>query len=95
MTLRPVTIFVPLLDKTQHALTFGALMALAAAAYPGSRPILLGIALSMLGAAIELMQPYFDRSRDIWDWVADTIGIVAVLTLTILLRSRLTQRQRG
>lgn len=92
LTLRPLTVFVPGSDKTHHALTFGVLMALAGAAYPRSRPILLAVALSGFGAAIELVQPYFARSRDIWDWVADSVGIAVVLTIIVVLRTVGTQR---
>jgi VanZ family protein len=95
MTLRPITVFVPGSDKTQHAMTFGVLMALAAAAYPGTRLILLGVALSAFGAAIELIQPYFGRSRDVWDWVADSAGIIVVLALAAAIRAALAKRQRG
>ena len=44
-------------DKTQHAMTFGALMLLAVSAYPKARLIFLGFALSAFGAAIEFVQP--------------------------------------
>lgn len=85
-TLRPVTIIVPGSDKTQHAISFGTLMFLAAFAYPRARVSSLVIGLSALGAGIELIQPFFGRSDDIRDWVADTIGILIALLLVLAVR---------
>lgn len=94
MTLRPVTTFVPGSDKTQHALTFGTLMALAAVAFPKVRLVYLGLGLSALGAAIEIAQPFFGRSRDPWDWVADSLGILVVLAAAAALRAVRGEPQR-
>jgi VanZ family protein len=94
-TLRHISVAVPGSDKTHHAVTFGALTALAIAAYSRSRLIPLGVALSGFGAAIELIQPYFERSRDVWDWVADNVGIIIVLAVVVLVRAAQAKRQRG
>jgi VanZ family protein len=80
-TLREVTVPVPGSDKTHHAITFGVLMLLAAPAYPAVGLGSMAVSLSTLGAGIELIQPFFGRSDDIRDWVADTIGIVIAMLL--------------
>lgn len=92
-TLRPITVVVPGSDKTQHAISFGLLMLLAAPAFPRARPVNLAVALSALGAAIEFIQPYFGRSDDIRDWVADTIGI-AIALFPVLVGRRLLMRSK-
>jgi hypothetical protein len=53
------------------------LAALAAVAFPRAPIVGIGAALSALGAAIELVQglPIVNRDCDVFDWVADTIGI--------------------
>lgn len=86
VTLRPVTVIVPGSDKTQHAINFGTLMLLAAFAFPAVRLGSLVVGLSALGAAIELIQPYFGRTDDIRDWVADTVGIVIALLVVMAVR---------
>ncbi len=95
MTLRPITVMVPGSDKTQHAVTFAMLTALAILAYPRARLAALAVSLSGLGAAIELIQPYFGRSDDILDWVADTVGIAIVLVIAALIRAVLARQARG
>lgn len=85
-TLRPVTVIVPGSDKTQHAISFGMLMLLAAFAYPRARLSSLVIGLSALGAGIELIQPFFGRSDDVLDWVADTVGVLIALLLVLAVR---------
>ena len=56
-------------------------MAFAALAFPLSRtgrigllPVFIGA--SAFGGAIELIQPSFNRSADVNDWVADIIGVI-------------------
>lgn len=85
-TLRPLTITAPGSDKTQHAISFGALMLLAAAAYPRARASAIALALSGVGAAIELIQPWFGRGNEFLDWVADTMGIVIALLVILAIR---------
>jgi len=70
-------------DKVQHILAFIVLGALASAAYPGTRPLKIGIGLSLLGAVIELIQaiPALHRDSDPLDWVADTAAAAAILIL--------------
>lgn len=77
-------------DKYQHMLAFGTLAVLAAAAWPRTPLPQLGERLSFLGALIEVGQsiPELHRDCDIWDWVADTTVVVAVLLVVRLFRAR-------
>jgi VanZ family protein len=94
LTLRTVTWTAPGSDKTQHAITFGVLMLLASAAYPRARSSALAVSLSALGAAIELVQPFFGRSDDVRDWLADTLGIGVALLIVLAVRA-LRPQPRG
>jgi len=60
-------------DKLVHLAAFAAL------AFPLARTGRIGLLLVLLGASafggfIELIQPKFNRSADLYDWVADTLG---------------------
>ena len=73
-------------DKLVHLIAFAAL------AFPLSRtgrigllPVFIGA--SAFGGAIELIQPSFNRSADINDWVADVIGVVLGIGCGLLYRS--------
>lgn len=92
-TLRPPTVIVPFSDKAQHAATFGGLIVLGMLAYPRISLLRIVVALSALGALIEIIQPYFGRDRDLKDWIADTAGIL--LVLAAFGAARLLWRQRG
>lgn len=81
-------------DKFEHAATFGGLMVLAAIGWPRGRLLIQAFALSGLGAFIEFVQPYFGRDKDVKDWIADTIGILAVVALVMIAR-RLVPALRG
>ena len=61
-------------DKLVHLIAFAAL------AFPLARTGRLGllsvfIGASAFGGAIELIQPMFNRSADVNDWIADTVGV--------------------
>ena len=75
-------------DKSQHELAFVVLSLTAALAYPGARLVPVGIALSALGAIIELVQsiPILHRDCDIRDWYADSAAILITLILVGLAR---------
>ena len=77
-------------DKASHFIAFYALTALAAAAFPRRNLLVIGITLSAFGALIEVVQglKIVSRDRDVWDWVADTIAIAAVLGPTLLVEWR-------
>ena len=61
-------------DKLVHFVAFGALaFPLARTGRIGLLPILIGA--SVFGGAIELIQPSFNRSADVYDLVADIFGV--------------------
>lgn len=67
---------VPGSDKTHHFLAFFALALPLSFARPRLAPwIILGA--MAYGGAIELIQPYVGRDRDIYDFLADTAGAVS------------------
>ena len=70
-------------DKFEHSLAFAVLALLGALAYRATRLLRIGERLSLLGAAIELVQsiPGLHRDCDILDWVTDTIAVGIVLVL--------------
>jgi VanZ family protein len=60
-------------DKLVHFIAFAALaFPLAYTGRFGVIPVLIGA--SAFGAIIELIQPTFNRSAELSDWVADTLG---------------------
>ena len=72
------------------------LVAFAALAFPLARtgrigllPVFVGA--SAFGGAIELIQPSFNRSADVNDWVADIVGVTLGIGLGLLYR-RLRRR---
>jgi VanZ family protein len=80
-------------DKAEHFTAFFGLMLLSVVAFPRASLWRLGAILSVAGALVELIQatPLVNRDGDIKDWVADTIGILAVVGVMIggVLRDRL------
>ena len=73
-------------DKAEHFIAFYALTGLRVAAFPRRQLWVIGVLLSALGALIELVQglSVVHRDRDFWDWVADTIAIIAALSPMLL-----------
>ncbi len=73
-------------DKAEHFIAFYGLTGLAVAAFPRQKILLIAVLLSGFGALIEFVQglPMVHRDRDFWDWVADTLAIVAALSPMIL-----------
>ena len=62
-------------DQIVHLIAFAALaFPLARTGRFGLRPVFIGA--SAFGGAIELIQPTFNRSADVNDWVADIIGVL-------------------
>ena len=62
-------------DKLVHLIAFAALaFPLARTGRFGLLPVFIGA--SAFGGAIELIQPSFNRSADVNDWLADTVGVV-------------------
>jgi hypothetical protein len=77
-------------DKAVHFSAFYVLTFLAAAAFPVRSLWRIGTALSVFGALIELVQEtaLVHRDSDFWDWVADTVAILAALAPTALVQWR-------
>jgi VanZ family protein len=72
-------------DKLVHFIAFAAL------AFPLARTGRLGlvsvlILASAFGGLIELIQPAFNRSADMGDWMADTIGVAIGIGCGLLYR---------
>lgn len=86
-------------DKAEHFTAFFGLMGLALVAFPGMPLWALTVVLSVAGAAIEVIQgtPLVGRDADVWDWVADSIGILAIVGTIIAARLRraFTDRSEG
>ena len=62
-------------DKLVHFIAFAAIaFPLARTGRFGLLPVFIGAA--AFGGAIELIQPTFNRSADVNDWVADIIGVL-------------------
>lgn len=67
-------------DKLAHLLAFAALaFPLALTGRFGLIPILIGA--STFGGIIELIQPTFNRSTELSDWIADTFGALVGISL--------------
>ena len=72
-------------DKFVHFISFAALaFPLARTGRIGLMPVFIGA--SAYGGIIELIQPSFNRSADINDWVADIIGVVLGIGCGLLYR---------
>ena len=77
-------------DKVQHMLAFAVLGVLGWLAYPRRRILFLIAALSLFGAAIEVLQaiPALHRDSDPLDWLADTVACALVLVVLHWLGAR-------
>jgi hypothetical protein len=73
-------------DKLNHASAFATLAVLGGLGWP-RRKVRLVIFLALVGAAIEVLQgtPLIDRDLDVFDWVADCIGIAGGLVVAMCL----------
>ena len=77
-------------DKLVHLVAFAALaFPLARTGRIGLLPVFVGA--SAFGGAIELIQPSFNRSADVNDWVADVVGVILGIGLGLFYR-RLRRR---
>ena len=68
-------------DKVEHGLAFCGMTFWFGGLMSRRRFWLLGVAMSLFGAGIEVAQGTmgFGRDMDFWDWVADTSGILVAL----------------
>ena len=72
-------------DKVVHLIAFAALsFPLARTGRIGLTPVFVGA--SAFGGLIELIQPTFNRSADMSDWVADIIGVVLGMICGLIYR---------
>ena len=72
-------------DKLVHFIAFAALaFPLARTGRFGLLPVFIGA--SAFGGVIELIQPSFNRSADVKDWVADVMGVILGIGLGLLYR---------
>jgi VanZ family protein len=77
-------------DKLVHFMAFAALaFPLARTGRFGLLPVFVGAC--AFGGVIELIQPSFNRSADVNDWIADIVGVVLGIGLGLLYR-RLRRR---
>lgn len=72
-------------DKLVHLAAFAAL-AFPLACTGRLRLFNVFISSSAFGGAIELMQPSFNRSADVVDWLADTLGVAIGIGCGLLYR---------
>ena len=72
-------------DKLVHLVAFAALaFPLARTGRFGLLPVFIGA--SAFGGVIELIQPSFNRSADVNDWVADVVGVALGIGCGLLYR---------
>ena len=72
-------------DKLVHLIAFAALsFPLARTGRIGLLPVFVGA--SAFGGLIELIQPTFNRSADVGDWVADIMGVVLGMICGLIYR---------
>jgi len=78
------------IDKVMHFTAFAALsFPLARTGRFGLLPVF--ISASAFGGAIELIQPRFNRSTDVNDWLADIVGVILGIACGLIYR-RLRKR---
>ena len=72
-------------DKLVHLIAFAALaFPLARTGRIGLLPVFIGA--SAFGGLIELVQPSFNRSADVNDWVADVVGVILGISCGLIYR---------
>jgi VanZ family protein len=72
-------------DKVVHLIAFATLsFPLARTGRIGLTPVFVGA--SAFGGLIELIQPTFNRSADMTDWVADILGVVLGIICGLIYR---------
>jgi VanZ family protein len=85
-TLTPVSTPIELVggDKTYHILAFAALILPSAACKP-SKLLLMFPASIVFGLGIEIAQGFVGRSGDIYDLIADVVGLIAGVIIGLAL----------
>ena len=73
------------IDKVVHLVAFAALaFPLARTGRVGRLPVFIGA--STFGGVIELIQPSFNRSADMNDWIADIVGVAIGIACGLIYR---------
>lgn len=62
-------------DKTYHIIAFAGLILPIAIVQPKWLPLMIAFCI-LFGGFIELVQPYFGRTCDLADWIADIKGLM-------------------
>jgi hypothetical protein len=77
-------------DKAEHFTAFFGLMLLAVLSFPRTPIWRIAVVMSFAGAATELIQalPFIHRDGDFWDWVTDTLGILAIVAVLLAAAQR-------
>lgn len=75
-------------DKVIHLSAFAGLTVLACIALRPRRLAVAGLALTAYAALDEWTQQFVGRHTDIFDWIADTLGVWLALGLVALVRAR-------
>jgi len=81
-------------DKAEHMLAFFVLTLVATLAWRRASLVAIALRLSLLGAAIEVLQaiPALHRDCDWRDWLADSAAIVAASLLAALIRAAFSRK---
>ena len=80
-------------DKVVHLIAFAALsFPLARTGRFGLLPVFVGA--SAFGGLIEIIQPTFNRSADVNDWVADVMGVVLGIVCGLMYRRLRLKRSK-
>lgn len=75
-------------DKASHFIGYFGLTLVGILAFPSVPLIVIGVAILAQSALVEAVQPYVGRSRDMYDLMANALGIGGVLAPTIIFRLR-------
>ena len=79
-------------DKADHFSAFFVLTGLTMVALPRQPLWRIAVGMSVMGAAIELIQglPFVGRDCDFWDWMAEMVAVAAVYAVILAARMRRT-----
>ena len=78
-------------DKIVHLVAF-AVLATQLASSGRINLFFVFIGAGTFGGIIEILQPYFGRSADMQDWIADILGVAIGIALVLLYRELLKPR---
>jgi|TARA_R100000501_G_C2588167_1_gene89078 VanZ family protein len=81
-------------DKASHFISYFLLTLVGILAFPSVPLIVIGVAILAQSALVEAVQPYVGRSRDLYDLMANALGISGVLAPVVVFRLREFVKQR-